>query len=95
MTSAAGAIDHGLASLRRVADIPDDVAQQMRERKPISVAERQMAAQERRRLMADPQWVKTWLSGNRAARSRLAIVDFLLSLPVVDVAPSRQGAGST
>jgi hypothetical protein len=77
-----------------VADIPDDVAQQMSERKPISRAERQMAEQHRAELFADPEFVKAYLSGNRAARTRSVIVNFLLTLPVADQpAPTKRAAG--
>jgi hypothetical protein len=72
-------VDH----LRKTADIPDGVARMVVENSSVTAAERQLAEQERSRLMADQAWVKEWLSGSRAARTRLALVDVILARPVL------------
>lgn len=69
-------------SFRRVADIPDAVAEQIRQQTPITRAELKLAEQERAKLMADREFVKRLLSGERAARTRMALVNILLGSPV-------------
>lgn len=72
-------VDH----LRNTADIPEPVADMIRKDTPVSAHERRMAEQERGRLMADPDFVKGWLSGKRDARTRMALVDVILARPVI------------
>jgi hypothetical protein len=80
MSSAAEQI---VSRLRTTADIDDDVADMIRKNTPVSADERLMAEQERGRLMADPVFVKAWLSGRRAERTRVALVDVILARPVI------------
>jgi hypothetical protein len=72
-----------VSRLRNTADIDDDVADMIRNNTPVSADERLMAEQERGRLMADPVFVKAWLSGRRAERTRVALVDVILARPVI------------
>jgi hypothetical protein len=72
-------IDH----LRSTADIPEPVADMIRKDMPVTAHERRMAEQERGRMLADPDFVKSWLSGKRDARSRMALVDVILARPVI------------
>jgi hypothetical protein len=72
-------VDH----LRSTADIPDPVADMIRNDTPVSAQERRLAEQERGKLMTDPDFVKQWLSGQRAARTRMTLVDVILARPVI------------
>jgi hypothetical protein len=77
------AAEQMVSRLRTTADIDDDVADMIRRNTPVSADERLMAEQERGRLMADPAFVKAWLSGRRAERTRVALVDVILARPVI------------
>jgi hypothetical protein len=72
-------IDH----LRTAADIPDPVADMIRQDTPVSAQERHLAEQERGRLLADPEFVKAWLGGRREARTHMALVDVILAGQVI------------
>jgi hypothetical protein len=59
-------------------DLPPEVLQQVREQRPVSAAEFRLAQAERRRLMQDSEFVRQYLSGSRAARSRMALISIIL-----------------
>jgi hypothetical protein len=80
-----------VTAMRRQADIPDDVAAIIRNRTPITRAEKEMADGEKRRLFADAEWVKQYMSGNRAARSRMAIINIIAAAPTADPLPAPPG----
>jgi hypothetical protein len=73
-------------SLRRTSDISDEVAQQIRDQSPVSWNEFKKAEQEKKRLMGDVEFVKQWLAGNRAARTRMALVSVILGSRITDEA---------
>jgi hypothetical protein len=75
------AIESTIDSMRNVVDISDDVANMIRNNTPVSAQEQKMAAQERSRLMNDPDFVKAYLGGNRAARQRMVLIDIITSRP--------------
>lgn len=80
-----------VTSMRRLADIPDDVAAVIRNRTPITRAEKAMAENRRQILFADAEWVKQYMSGNRAARSQMAIISIIKGAPTADPLPAPPG----
>jgi hypothetical protein len=72
--------------LRRTADISDEVAQQIRDQSPVSRDEFKKAEQEKKRLMSDKEFVTKWLAGDRAARTRMALVSVILGSRIADEA---------
>jgi hypothetical protein len=75
-------VDH----VRNTADIPEPVADMIRNDTPVSAREHRMAEQERGRLLADPKFRTAWLAGERDAKTRLALVDAVLARPVIRTA---------
>lgn len=60
------------------ADLPPEVLQQVRERRPVSADEFKLAQAERKRLMADREFVKKYFDGDRDARRRMSLVSIIL-----------------
>jgi hypothetical protein len=77
-------LESAITALRQATDIDDDVAAIARDGTPLSAAEKQMAVDEKHRLFADSDFVRNWLSGNRAARTRVALIDIIAAAPVAD-----------
>jgi hypothetical protein len=77
-TSVETAIDH----LRAHADIPEEVAQQLRDNKPVSIAEYRLAEQMKVKLFRDKAWVQRYLDDDRQAATEIALVNIILSSKV-------------
>jgi hypothetical protein len=69
-------------AMKRVADINDDVANMIRNQTPVSAAERKLAEQEMARLKADREFCKKYFDGSRAERTRMTLLNVILSAPV-------------
>ncbi len=69
---------------RAHADIPDAIAEQIRQNTPVSRAEYRMAEQEKKRMLADADFRKEYFSGNRAARLRMALVSIILGSKIAE-----------
>jgi hypothetical protein len=67
--------------LRRVADIPDAVADMIRNNTPVSREEKQRAAQEWDRLRSDVDWQRRYLSGDRDCRTQARLLDIIRAAP--------------
>jgi hypothetical protein len=75
----AGFRESQIDDLRMRAAISEEVAQQVREGRPVTAAEKRWANEERDRLFADDEWVKRWRSGGRQERSELALLQIVRS----------------
>ncbi len=73
-----------LETWRRGADIPEPVAQQIREGRSVSREEYRLAEQEKKRLLADADFRRDYFSGNRAARTRMALVSIVLGSRIAE-----------
>jgi hypothetical protein len=74
-TSAEQAIDF----LRERADIPENVADQIRNNEPVTFQERRLAEQMRAKLFRDKSWVQRYLDGDREAATQIALINVILS----------------
>jgi hypothetical protein len=68
--------------MARTADISDDVKAMVINNTAVTAHERNLAEQEKAKLLADPEWTRSWLAGNRAARTRMVLVNVILARPV-------------
>jgi hypothetical protein len=68
--------------LRMRAAIPEEVEQQVREGRPVSVKERRLAQEERDRLLNDADFVRRLRAGDSAAQQRWSILQIIRSSPV-------------
>jgi hypothetical protein len=73
-----------LDALRRDADIPENVADMIRTGASVTRQERHLAEMEKQRLFKDSAWVQKYMAGDCAARSRMALVNVILSRAVSD-----------
>jgi hypothetical protein len=64
------------------ADLPAEVLQQVRERRPVSTEEYQRAAAEKKQLFRDKEWVRKYFDGDRAARRQMALISIILGSEV-------------
>jgi MoxR-like ATPase len=64
------------------ADLPAEVLQQVRERRPVSLDEYKLALAEKKRLFADKEWVRKYFDGDRAARTRMALISIITTSEV-------------
>ena len=80
----AAEVEHFNGNLRATADIPEPVADMVRTNQAVSMYERQLAEQEVQRLKSDQEFLKSWYSGNRAARSRMTILSIILARPTME-----------
>jgi hypothetical protein len=71
-------IDHA----RSRADISEEVAQQIREGRPVSQTERRLAEQHKEKLFRDKAWIARYLDGGRAEATELMLVNIVLAAPV-------------
>jgi hypothetical protein len=69
-------------TLRQTADIPDDVADMVRNNTPVSAAERTWAESQKRLLMRDQTFLERFNKGEREAVSRWTILAIILARPV-------------
>jgi hypothetical protein len=60
------------------ADLPADVLQQVRERRPVTAEEYQHAAAEKKLLFRDKDWVRKYFDGDRAARTKMALISIII-----------------
>jgi len=65
----------------RTADIPPAVADMVRNNAPVSEHEKRLATAEKQRLFQDKDWIKRYLDGGRAERSRMAMISIILAAP--------------
>ena len=71
-----------LAQLRRVAVISQDVAQEILDGRPATVAEHEGAKALWDQLINDADWIESFNKGNIRARQQKAYIDLILSKPV-------------
>jgi hypothetical protein len=71
-----------LAQLRQVAVISQDVAQEILDGRPATVAEHEGAKALWDQLIHDEEWIESFNKGNIRARQQKAYIDLILSKPV-------------
>jgi hypothetical protein len=76
-------VEQAIDFLRERADIPEAVAQQLRDNRPVTMLERKLCEQMKGRLFADKAWVKRYLDGDRDAARQVAMINIILSSRVV------------
>jgi hypothetical protein len=76
--------EQNIDAIRKVADISDEVAQQVRERRPVTRAEKDRAAQRWNLLKKDQAWVTRLMSGDRAANTEKVLLDIIKASPLAD-----------
>jgi hypothetical protein len=69
-------------AFRRVADIPDGVADMIRNQSPVSREEKRLAALRWNNLSADQDWVARLFRGDRAARTEKVLLDLIAAAPL-------------
>jgi len=60
------------------ADLPPEVLQQVRERRPVSAEEYKRAVQMKKQLHSDKAWVSRFLAGDREAGRQSALISIIL-----------------
>jgi hypothetical protein len=76
--------EHTINNFRLVADIPESVAQQIRESRPVTREERRQAEALWGRLSADEAWVQRWLKGDRECRTQATLISIIKGSPLAD-----------
>ena len=71
-----------LAQLGRVAVVSQDVAQEILDGRPATVAEHEGARALWDQLINDAEWIESFNKGNIRARQQKAYIDLILSKPV-------------
>ena len=83
MPSDPSSVEQAIDFLRERADIPEQVADQLRKNMPVSAQEYRLAEQLKGKLFRDRSWVKKYLDGDREAATQIALVNVILSSRVV------------
>jgi hypothetical protein len=71
-------IDH----LRSRADISEEVANQIRQGRPVTAYERSLAEQRKQQCFRDKEWVRRYLDGGRSESTELALLTVVLAAPI-------------
>ena len=78
------ATEQQIASLKSIADISDDVANEIRSGRAVTPQERQFALDLKAKLMRDRAWVAKYLDGDRECATKVALLSVVLSARVAE-----------
>jgi hypothetical protein len=79
-------MDEHVRNFRSWAEFSPEVEQQIREQRPVTSLERELASDRKEKLLRDSDWIDRYNKGGRKERTEMFLVNLILSSRVRDAA---------